>query len=257
MHRYIVSLSLFLFCYQSFYAQGQKKPYDAYTFVSIGYLNADLDDVRKIYDDILAYYQFSNIPIVKQSDFGKTLAFNVGIVSGRTNTLNIGAVFTYAYSPAYAGYKDDAGTLIIKGNVKSYQYSLLFNIPILKKEYFTLSVELKPSVAYSRLSMTDEMTYREYPHYNNSYALEAHGWVPCGDALCNLTIPISYFLFSFEIGYRYLNLPEAEGSVTITPKEMPIRHQSYFSDRQSGPSVLKYNINQSGTIYLVSVGLEL
>jgi len=235
---------------------GNKSSYSD-IFISIGYINSNPSDIRNIYNDILGYYQYYGIPIHNQTDFGKTLSFGAGIIASRVAKLQAGVELSYYFSSAYAGYKDYAGTLNVDGSIKSYQASLLLQYILFQKKYFSFFVRLEPGWAYTTFIINEKLNYTEMPQFNYNYTLKAHGGNPCAEATCGISIPVSHFLFSFIIGYRYFNISNPEGSWQPDEAESSWRGNRYFSQDIDGTKKLKSDINQSGMIYSFSLGFEL
>jgi len=209
-------------------------------YASIGYSISNLDDPRSYFDNLLDFYHGYSIPITKQFDFGKTLSLETGILYSdpRIEEMRIGVIAGYIYSPAYARYKDYAGTIDVIGSVNSYQLFLTYQKILWENVDCEIYSLFKPGIDYSTLKITQDVNYTELPEYNYHTKVSASGIGFCGEAMIGMSFPAHSVHYSFEGGYRLFYLEADATEEPVTPENQSRR--------------LPFSIDQSGFVFQCS-----
>lgn len=226
-------------------AQVENKQSYTDLFFSIGSLNSDYSNIRNIYNDILEYYRYYGISIPKQTDFGKPLIVNAVIIfPSSIKSIQVGLGFDYCFSAAYSGYRDFSGSLQVNGSIKTYQIFLIIQFNILQTDFFSTFIRLKPGYVKSSVVITENLIYPEMPQMNYNSQTLISGSSMCWESSIGLTIPVDFFLFSFDIGYQYAGVRNSEMSIL---SKNPVNRNKNLID----------GIIQSGFVYFFSIGLGL
>ena len=107
------------------------------------------------------------------------------------------------------------------------------------------------------VSLSEDVQYPSIQKSNYHSILKASGFGAYGEATIGVTIPVHGFLFSIETGYRYLNSPRLTASVNGTD-DQGLSNLTQFLHNEIDYST-KYidSVNQSGLVFLGSIGIEL
>jgi hypothetical protein len=213
------------------------------TFLSVGYANAAPSDVRNYYHSILDFYQSNGVPIFAQTDFGRSLLVNTGILFSKLENIRAGISIGYIYSPAYANYKDYAGTFKVNGSVSSYELSLKMQATLDKLWDFPIIVGIRPGLNYSTATVTETLRFFDFPQNNYDSKTYVYNWGPCFEVTFGTSVQIGPIIGSFESGYRI---------TYVKIIKVPIK--SNFGEFTH---IVEWNIGQTGFVFLFSVGINL
>ena len=214
MRKYYLMVFLFVFI-QNLYTQNKKNSYPLMlkTFITIGYSYSTPGNLEEYYDIVFDAYTSVGIQIPKQTEFGRTLMLNGGLLFSRLETISIGFSFGYLYSPAYAGYKDLCGTLKVNGFVNSYEIALKIKAQMTKIKNLPVFISVQPGVSYASAGITEELKYFDYPQSNFDRKWSTSVWGPSFQTTVGVPIQLEKYVISFEGGYRYSWNKAKDGSI--------------------------------------------
>ena len=203
-------------------------------FFSVAYWSAD-SDLNDYYKEILGFYRDNGIPIPTQTDFGKTLCINGGILMSRKSTIKIGVSFGYRYTPAYSSYADYAGTLKVNGSINSYEIVLVLKATMAEWWGFPVILSFEPGIGNMYATITEDLKYPGASQFNYVSKWTASGLGFQVRMMLGTSLRTGLFDVGLNAGYQ-ASLNEANN----------VREHS-----------VPMSLNQSGVVFLVSVGLDL
>lgn len=244
--RFIVSVLLFLSISGTAISQQKNKPSLMWKgFVSVGYANATSDNISNYYKGVIDLYNLRGIPISIQKKFGPMLSLNMGVLFTQLQRIWFGFVLGYEYSSAYSGYKDFAGLLKVKGDIRAYKLSLNLKATITELGRYPINLDIEPGIDYSSASIVQDLDFFNFPNYSYGTKWLVNSWGFCFQSTLGSTINFGKFSVSIDGGYLFLwnnvfnnSTREAVGKYNLNI---------------GGP----WNIGVSGFIFLVSADFNL
>jgi len=184
-----------------------------------------------------------------RADLGNTLLLDAGVLVSRIKLLQMGFSIGYSHSPASAHYEDNAGTFGMDGSVATLQLAFLFQVNPFSFDPVFVFVRAKPFAYHTSAEFTSQLRFWQPrgPALSES-ELMLSAWSFGAQATIGATLPVGILELSLESGYRFARSSRYDGE---------IRSSAVYPNVVPYPGTLSWTVDQSGFVFLFSVGMRL
>ena len=208
---------------------------------SLGYGFTSVGGIENYYNDLISDYKDEGLNISTQHNFSNTLALEAQILFSLVYPpIWLGISGGYTFTPAFSKYEDASGEVDINGSVDSFRIALASKFDLCSFNKFQVFVDIKPAFSYYVAKVKDKVHFYNYSQFDLAREATLKLWIPSVEFFIGLTYPIKAFYVSFEGGYMNSFVGDQVLNVSV--------------NGDSSQPVSELNCNQSGLIFLVSMG---